>query len=483
MSIGRFAAVKSGKTAVRVTVDGESATGEITVTAKPTPPKPVEPVPPGQYSPRSPHWSHIRMQITDFRQVAGEVAWNAGYFDVIMDGDLRAYRQANPKIKYYKYTLAQYQQATSSGDLYQGIDYLRMKGWYDDPARNTAGYNIEDAYVHTSLPKSPGTRKVMAGWQGLKDWMMNPADPGYRAYSVWRYNHVVFMDQAPEKGDGFFIDSFGTGKDWSNGKALGTVEFPSTAAGETALFTAWEEWLVLVRAAISTDGVNRRIYLNIAQEWNDWIRRFARAAGAVHLEFSNRAESRHHTLWARIDGLVADDVVAEMVATRGRRHYESWTAFSPGNEKSRAARGRLVELASYYMARPTDPAKIDLVTHNLVNIWGRPFSEEWTKATETDLGQPRENRRVYQSGTLAGLKTEWGRAWTYQVWGREYERALVLLHSPVEVDYYLYGEETAVTISLPSGHAWHMLYEDGTLGPAITQVTLRNAEAAILIKM
>ncbi len=45
-----------------------------------------------------------------------------------------------------------------------------------------------------------------------------------------------------------------------------------------------------------------------------------------------------------------------------------------------------------------------------------------------------------------------------------------------------YVDGTAVTIPLPTTDQWLPLNADGTLGAAVTSVTLRNVEAAILVK-
>ena len=45
-----------------------------------------------------------------------------------------------------------------------------------------------------------------------------------------------------------------------------------------------------------------------------------------------------------------------------------------------------------------------------------------------------------------------------------------------------YVDGTAVTIPLPTTDQWLPLQGDGTLGAPVTSVTLRNVEAAILVK-
>ncbi|MBK5189842.1 MAG: hypothetical protein JJD97_16490, partial [Gemmatimonadaceae bacterium] len=46
----------------------------------------------------------------------------------------------------------------------------------------------------------------------------------------------------------------------------------------------------------------------------------------------------------------------------------------------------------------------------------------------------------------------------------------------------VYGDTTAIDIPLPPGETWLLLHADGTLRTAVTKVSLRNADAAIVIK-
>ena len=73
---------------------------------------------------------------------------------------------------------------------------------------------------------------------------------------------------------------------------------------------------------------------------------------------------------------------------------------------------------------------------------------------------------------------------TYKVFARDYENGLVL-YKPLS---YAAGagegtrnDQTATTHQL--GGAYRVVNADGTLGPVVTRVTLRNGEGVVLIKV
>jgi hypothetical protein len=74
-------------------------------------------------------------------------------------------------------------------------------------------------------------------------------------------------------------------------------------------------------------------------------------------------------------------------------------------------------------------------------------------------------------------------ALTYKVFQRSYSNALVL-YKPLSytqgVSSGTLADNTATTHQLNGNY--RLLQADGTLGPVVTQVTLRNGEGAILVK-
>lgn len=74
-------------------------------------------------------------------------------------------------------------------------------------------------------------------------------------------------------------------------------------------------------------------------------------------------------------------------------------------------------------------------------------------------------------------------ALTYKVYGRRYANALVL-YKPVSYTRGVNGTTADATATTHTLDGWYRpVRADGTLGPAVNRVTLRNGEGAILARV
>ena len=120
--------------------------------------------------------------------------------------------------------------------------------------------------------------------------------------------------------------------------------------------------------------------------------------------------------------------------------------------------------------------------HTFLDIFGgyepnSTWSRHWIPAINYNIGQPLGNWSVFATGL-----DPVNRNLTYHVYGRQFGRALVL-YKPLSYTSGVSGtlaDATATTHSL--GGTYYPLHADGTLGSAVTSITLRNGEGAILIK-
>jgi hypothetical protein len=140
-------------------------------------------------------------------------------------------------------------------------------------------------------------------------------------------------------------------------------------------------------------------------------------------------------------------------------------------------RTQLATLAEYYLlADPDSTFLMFFGGHEPATTWRR----HWAPAAAYDVGRPTApwSRLVEADDpSHAGMK--------YRVYRRTYERALVLFkplsHKPGDWKVRpTLGDDTATTHDL--GGSYRPLRADGTLGEAVTRVSLRNGEGAILIK-
>jgi hypothetical protein len=409
---------------------------------------------------RSPHFSHISIFYTDFystwaspRDRAAAIAFLAPRVDGIMSGSREAWKGANPTLRHFPYAL-QYTvirpiQKNAKPSL--GSTYLDdMRSWYTAHRQ----YDFESTFLHRGghdeahrLPFQADTMR----------WLINPGDAGSRAYQADRIRRLA------QDEDGVFLDEFGG----PMGASRPSDEYQSFAS----YMTAETGMIAQAHAAIAP----RILLINIAEYWRPVDSVIVAAGGGAHLErtnfpFTDRTEER----WSEIDHLVSAGVYTEFVSLFS---YTEWVTISRSNKtfnagmyRSTADRGQMAQLASYYMAVPADPQRLSFDQQNYWNV--RPDSV-WSAAVEMDVGHPREARRVIARGRDP-------KGQSYRIYARALDHALVLMRPRVDWHPQTYGDDTGVVVPLPA--PMRLLHRDGTLGLPVTSVTLRNVEAAILLR-
>jgi hypothetical protein len=139
-------------------------------------------------------------------------------------------------------------------------------------------------------------------------------------------------------------------------------------------------------------------------------------------------------------------------------------------------RMQLATLAYYYLI--ADPNSTMLMFYGGFEP-NTTWSRHWCPAVSFDVGQPTGKWSVFASGpdpASPGL--------TYRIYQRQYENALVL-YKPLS---YARGAKASASLGNETSTSHHLprtgrpLSADGTLGPPITSIILRNGEAAILVK-
>jgi len=131
-------------------------------------------------------------------------------------------------------------------------------------------------------------------------------------------------------------------------------------------------------------------------------------------------------------------------------------------------RERMYSLAYFYLANDNKNA-------HFVFTQGNNFSSYWWwKAIEYDIGNPLGGVNIWANGTDSAGQS-------YYVYSREYSKALILVKPKPKWDSKFYDSDSPMTTHKLSG-TYQRLNYDGTLGGPISQISLRNIEAAILIK-
>jgi hypothetical protein len=110
---------------------------------------------------------------------------------------------------------------------------------------------------------------------------------------------------------------------------------------------------------------------------------------------------------------------------------------------------------------------------------GTAWDRHWSPAVAFDVGRPTGNQSVFASGTDPAATDL-----MYKVYQRQYEKALILFkplsHGRAAKTAATTEDNTATRHEL--GGTYRQVQPDGTLGPPITSITLRNGEGAILAK-
>ncbi|HEX6534677.1 MAG TPA: Ig-like domain-containing protein [Gemmatimonadaceae bacterium] len=409
------------------------------------------------YAASSPHYPHIRTMMTDFYYgwTSSERQWAGEHYDWAMSGNADAWRSANPGVTHVRYTLlwTTLIPGQQSEDI-SGVYYGDMRQWF----AAHPGYKLENAFLHTSAARDSASRLVLSIWDS-KRWVINPADPGARAYTVDRYRRIAATE------NGVFVDETGSGD--ILGRVKTAVELPTSAEFQTA-YTS-------LIAAIKQVFGSKHLMLNIAEYSTAFDKANAIAAGTVHLEHENNPmRTGMANRWTWIEGLrdagVTVDIGPVYSSTYLNDHPDMYP--SGGLYHTSAERSKMWELSSYYMIVGSNPDGLNLA---LETGWKTAYSSRWLKAQEANIGHPTAPRSEYRTGTDPTGKP-------YTVYGRDFDRALVLVRVQRGWGSQTYGSETAVSVPLPTGEQWLPLHADGTLGAPVTSIKLRNSEAVILVK-
>jgi hypothetical protein len=146
----------------------------------------------------------------------------------------------------------------------------------------------------------------------------------------------------------------------------------------------------------------------------------------------------------------------------------------PENGSPTDPRTQMAALAYYYLL--ADP------TFTFVDFFGgaetgSSWTRHWVAAAAYNVGQPLGAWSLFATGPDPEDPSK-----TYRIYQRAYGNAQVL-YKPISLGDGFRGtldDATATTHDLPGN--FRQLNADGTLGPIITQITLRNGEGAVLIK-
>lgn len=343
-----------------------------------------------------------------------------------------------------------------------GRDYVRANGTVSGiiPAFDYSADRDHDGYLNDAeyASRTAGMdarfvyeSRLFYPYYGQMRFVTNPAAPAVRRWAA--DFHVRLLDANP-LADGIFMDN-----------ATGRVPFPGVSVLEpTTTFSSDSGALM---AAVSRAIEPRWVLANTAGGGADATPITAGAAG-VFEEFLLRPLQAN---WSQVGDVV--DLITSRLATTGARYLVLDSHPSGGSPTD--SRTQLATLAYYYLV--ADPERTFLMFYGGFSP-SSPWSQRWSPAAAVNIGQPTGTMRVFASG-----KDPSNTALTYRVLARDYDNGLVL-YKPRSyaqgVGTGTLGNNTVTTHQL--GGRFRQVNANGTLGPVVTAIALRNGEGAVLVR-
>jgi hypothetical protein len=342
-----------------------------------------------------------------------------------------------------------------------GRDYVAANGGtkgtipaFDSSAdRNSDGYLNDAEYATRRAGADARFRyetRLFYPYYGQQRFIVNPASS---AIKKWAADYHQRLLAATPLADGLFIDN-------SHGKlpfaGVNVIEGTQTYTADSANLVG------AVWRAVNPKLVVANTVGSIAEA--DLI---AGQSAAVFEEFLLRPSEAS---WSTVETVA--DIVRRRLAANGSPYVilDSY----PGSTSVTDPRTQIGTLAYYYLF--ADPNRTMLMFYGGYQP-NADWDLGWIDAAEVNVGLPISDRTVFARGAdPQNLSLE------YRVYAREYGNALVLYkpRSYFQGTTGTTADATATTHQL--GGSYRALHADGTLGPVITQITLRGGEGTVLMK-
>jgi hypothetical protein len=349
------------------------------------------------------------------------------------------------------------------GSRVLGRDYVNANGGYSGtiPVFDYAADKNGDGYLDDAEYASRATGKdarfayesrLFYPYYGQMRFVTNPTS---EVVQTWAADYHQRLLAAYPLADGIFMDN-SSGKSPTIGFKL--IESTTTYTSDFAAL------LGSVNRAIEPNWVMAN-----TSNGNTDTDLVVRQVPATLEEFAIRAMS---SAWQQFDDLAT--TVARRQAVTNPSPYMVIDSLSTGGSPT-DARTQMATLAEYYL--------IGNLKSTFLMLFGgeepsSTWSRHWFNAVATDVGQPTGAFTKFATG-----KDPANTALTYKIYSRPYDNALVL-YKPLS---YTLGKGTGTTADNTAtthalGGSYRALNANGTLGPVITSITLRNGEGAVLIK-
>jgi hypothetical protein len=325
----------------------------------------------------------------------------------------------------------------SSADK-DGDGYLNDREW----ATRKAGHNARFLYESRLFYPTYGPNRFAT-------------NVGNAAFQAWAVDYHIRALKAEPLADGFFVDN-STGKIAVDPTGIKEV-FSNYAAdhgkllGEINKRLGSGKWIIANTAGAGTTAEP-----------------IARNGVSMLEEFALRPLTANHV---QVDDLAATLKYRRELA--GGKAYEILDSLPQGIDAA-DPRVQTTTLAMYYIV--ADP-NTSFLMMNGGNEPASGWKRHWTDAIKFNVGRPTGDHRVWAEGQDPA-----NRNLTYKVYRRDYQNAMVL-YKPLAYTRGVNGttaNNTATTHTL--GGNYRVVNANGTLGPVVNKITLRNGEGVVLAK-
>jgi hypothetical protein len=318
-----------------------------------------------------------------------------------------------------------------------GDGYLNDAEW----ARRRTGFDAR--FVYESRLTYP--------YYGQNRFATNPGSPSLAAWAI--DYHRRFLATQPAV-DGFFVDN-------------STGRFPVDPAGLIQPLGDYAENYGRVLGQVNR-ALGPKWLLTNSAGGGASVEPQIRYGVSYLEEFALRPMAANHVQFEDLSALLRNRRL--MSAGRG---YEILDSLARGADVT-DPRMMTSTLAMYYLL--ADP-NLSFLMINGGQEPGTTWTRHWTEAIRFNVGRPTGEHRLFAQGddpSNAALR--------YKVYARDYQNALVL-YKPLSYTRGVNGTLADNTATVHQLGGWfRVVRNDGTLGPVVNQIRLRNGEGVTLAR-
>lgn len=448
---------------------------------------------------QSPHWPHINLFAYARSLFLANLSndayqWYVSHLDAVeVQGNGPAVRTINPTTELFSY---QFDLSTYTSAVLTGVQEEAFLHFSENTFLTFYSLDRKQIVGTTTIigcpantPVSPGCRVQTHLWNDRR-YVFNPQNMAFR---TWKSSKLL----GPLNGYGYaidtsrviWIDEHAPGFSWPLSIGYQTIiqsgggirEFggrrPGDSSFESDYTDAVSNWLLFLSGQAMQ--VSKKVLINANENaLHPWLLGQVNAIHGISTESKHRPDgfsgpTEYQQYLSLIKGLTT---AGGLIDLHGIWCYTGPAEYSSGNYGSSAARYRMWRLASYYQFKePADSPGIVYFNPGFCSDETPTIDQssrdqaEWLPAYQVDVGRPAADTILYQQGTSAC---------PYQIFGRSYTKALVLVRpkdGPACTDF---GDTSAATVTF--AYPIQILLENGTLSAPTTTVKIRNAESIIV---